>query len=65
MDVSENIFGYVFMMDMINYVVWVMFMFWFVLFVFKFNKWIKVDVSFIENSIDEVVVIFESEKEGL
>ncbi|GAB1780504.1 DUF819 family protein [Priestia megaterium] len=64
LDVPENIFGYALMMDTINYAVWVMFMFWLVPFASKFNKWTKADVSFIENSIDEVAATSESEKEG-
>lgn len=64
LDVPENIFGYALMMDTINYAVWVMFMFWLVPFAAKFNKWTKANVSFIENSIDEVAATSESEKKG-
>ncbi|OCS92499.1 DUF819 domain-containing protein [Caryophanon latum] len=46
LDVPETIFGYVLMMDTINYAVWVMFMFWLVPFADRFNKWTKADTSF-------------------
>lgn len=51
LDVPETIFGYILMMDTINYAVWVMFMFWLVPFADRFNKWTKADTSYM-NSID-------------
>lgn len=39
LDVPENIFGYVLIMDTVNYSVWVMFLFWLVPFAAKFNQW--------------------------
>lgn len=39
--VPENLFGYILMMDTINYAVWVMFMFWLIPFAPKFNQWTK------------------------
>lgn len=51
--VPENIFGYVLMMDTINYAVWVMFMFWLVPFAGAFNRWTKGDTSFMENALEE------------
>lgn len=50
--VPENIFGYVLMMDTINYAVWVMFMFWLVPFAGKFNSWTKADTRFMEKGIE-------------
>ncbi len=50
--VPENIFGYVLMMDTINYAVWVMFMFWLVPFAGKFNSWTKADTSFMEKGLE-------------
>lgn len=41
LQVPENLFGYILMMDTINYAVWVMFMFWLIPFAPKFNKWTK------------------------
>ncbi len=41
LDVPETLFGYILMMDTINYAVWVMFMFWLVPFAGRFNKWTK------------------------
>lgn len=51
--VPENIFGYVLMMDTINYAVWVMFMFWLVPFAGAFNRWTKADTSFMQNNLEE------------
>lgn len=53
LQVPENIFGYVVMMDTINYAVWVMFMFWLVPFAGAFNRWTKADTSFMENNLEE------------
>ncbi|MBA4536367.1 DUF819 domain-containing protein [Bacillus aquiflavi] len=39
LDVPETIFGYMLVMDTVNYSVWVLFMFWLVPFAAKFNKW--------------------------
>lgn len=50
--VPENIFGYVLMMDTINYAVWVMFMFWLVPFAGAFNRWTKADTSFMQNGLE-------------
>lgn len=52
--VPENIFGYVVMMDTINYAVWVMFMFWLVPFAGAFNRWTKADTSFMQNNLEEM-----------
>lgn len=41
LQVPENLFGYILMMDTINYAVWVMFMFWLIPFAPQFNKWTK------------------------
>ena len=41
LQVPENLFGYILMMDTINYAVWVMFMFWLIPFAPKFNQWTK------------------------
>lgn len=49
LEVPETIFGYVLMMDTINYAVWVMFMFWLVPFADRFNKWTKADTSYMNN----------------
>lgn len=51
--VPENIFGYVLMMDTINYAVWVMFMFWLVPFAGAFNRWTKADTSFMQDRMEE------------
>ncbi len=51
--VPENIFGYVLMMDTINYAVWVMFMFWLVPFAGAFNRWTKADTSFMQSNLEE------------
>ncbi|MGY0691375.1 DUF819 family protein [Virgibacillus sp. FSP13] len=51
--VPENIFGYVLMMDTINYAVWVMFMFWLVPFAGAFNRWTKADTALMENGLEE------------
>ncbi|TYR81386.1 DUF819 domain-containing protein [Priestia megaterium] len=64
LEVPENIFGYVLMMDTINYAVWVMFMFWLVPFANTFNKWTKADVSFIESSVNEVAAASEKTESG-
>lgn len=50
--VPENIFGFVLMMDTINYAVWVMFMFWLVPFAGAFNRWTKADTTFMQNELD-------------
>jgi len=52
LQVPENIFGYVLMMDTINYAVWVMFMFWLVPFAGAFNQWTKADVTMIANEFE-------------
>ncbi len=39
--VPENLFGYILMMDTINYAIWVMFLFWMIPFAPRFNKWTK------------------------
>lgn len=49
LDVPENIFGYVLVMDTINYAVWVLIMFWLVPFATKFNRWTKADTSYLES----------------
>lgn len=49
LDVPENIFGYVIVMDTINYAVWLLIMFWLVPFAPKFNKWTKADTSYLED----------------
>lgn len=41
LQVPENLFGYILMMDTINYAVWVMFMFWLVPLAPRFNRWTK------------------------
>jgi len=57
--VPENIFGYVLMMDTINYAVWVMFMFWLVPFAGAFNRWTKADTSFMQNNLEETAATSE------
>ncbi len=39
LSVPSNLFGYVLMMDTINYAVWVMFLFWLIPFAPRFNQW--------------------------
>ncbi|MBR7795719.1 DUF819 family protein [Agaribacter marinus] len=53
LQVPENIFGYVLMMDTINYAVWVMFMFWLVPFAGAFNRWTKADTTIMDNGLAE------------
>src|SRR5699024_10984034 len=57
--VPENIFGYVLMMDTINYAVWVMFMFWLVPFAGAFNRWTKADTSFMQSNLEETAATSE------
>ncbi|CEI80689.1 membrane protein [Oceanobacillus oncorhynchi subsp. incaldanensis] len=52
LQVPENIFGYILMMDTINYAVWVMFMFWLVPFAGAFNRWTKADITMIDNEYE-------------
>lgn len=52
LQVPENIFGYILMMDTINYAVWVMFMFWLVPFAGAFNRWTKADVTMMDNELE-------------
>lgn len=52
--VPENIFGYVLMMDTINYAVWVMFMFWLVPFAGRFNRWTKADTTFMQRGLEDM-----------
>lgn len=51
LQVPENIFGYILMMDTINYAVWVMFMFWLVPFAGAFNRWTKADITAIDTDL--------------
>lgn len=55
--VVEEGFSYVIFMGFIGYIVWMFVCLMFVKFGFKFNKWIKCDISF----IDEVILKFEKE----
>src|SRR5699024_8200795 len=59
LNVPENIFGYVLMMDTINYAVWVMFMFWLVPFAGAFNRWTKADTSFMQSNLEETAATSE------
>jgi len=61
LEVPENIFGYVLMMDTINYAVWVMFMFWLIPFAGKFNRWTKADTSFMQHGLDDVAATQEDQ----
>ncbi|MGM7637046.1 DUF819 family protein [Bacillus sp. Hm123] len=54
LDVPENIFGYVLIMDTVNYSFWVMLLFWLVPFATKFNKWTKPDTSYIDQMTAEL-----------
>lgn len=60
--VPENIFGYVLMMDTINYALWVMFMFWLVPFAGSFNKWTKADTQFMQIDLEDTEHANEEEK---
>lgn len=60
--VPENIFGYVLMMDTINYALWVMFMFWLVPFAGSFNKWTKADTQFMQIDLEDTEHAKEEEK---
>src|SRR5699024_434785 len=57
LNVPENIFGYVLIMDTVNYSVWVMFMFWLVPFAAKFNRWTGAKTD----HLDKIQVELENE----
>lgn len=62
LSVPENIFGYIVMMDTINYAVWVMFMFWLVPFAGAFNRWTKADTSLMDRGLEEAASTQEVEQ---
>lgn len=62
LSVPENIFGYIVMMDTINYAVWVMFMFWLVPFAGAFNRWTKADTSLMDSGLEEAAAAQQEEQ---
>ncbi|SFE89944.1 DUF819 family protein [Alteribacillus iranensis] len=55
LEVPENIFGYVLVMDTINYSVWVMIMFWLVPFAAAFNRWTKADTAHLDAVSEDLI----------